>query len=172
MVAGRRPREKTNRTGGRMTNKHSFRQPRPTGKQFHQFMAWAGANGYDCAHTCNSDTGEWIALNPMTADLWKAWKTALTARQQALQPPHPCTCRPDDNPPVPCAQEYALSGCKAAAQPAESVNAELVEVLQWAVNFISTTSEVLPHAKDHWLPLANAALSRAKAAQPVREPLP
>lgn len=44
--------------------------------QFKEFIEWAGAQGYDCAHTCNSDTGEWIALNPMTADLWKAWQAA------------------------------------------------------------------------------------------------
>ncbi len=27
----------------------------------------------------------------------------------------PCTCHPDDNPPHPCAQKYALSECRAAA---------------------------------------------------------
>jgi hypothetical protein len=43
---------------------------------FKEFIQWAGAQGYDCAHTCNSDTGEWIALNPMTTDLWKAWQAA------------------------------------------------------------------------------------------------
>ena len=44
--------------------------------QFKEFIKWAGAQGYDCAQTCNSDTGEWICLNPMTADLWKAWQAA------------------------------------------------------------------------------------------------
>lgn len=44
--------------------------------QFKEFIKWAGTQGYDCAQTCNSDTGEWIALNPMTADLWKAWQAA------------------------------------------------------------------------------------------------
>lgn len=44
--------------------------------QFKEFIKWAGAQGYDCAQTCNSDTGEWIVLNPMTADLWKAWQAA------------------------------------------------------------------------------------------------
>ena len=28
--------------------------------------------------------------------------------------PRPCTCHPNDNPPVPCPQKYALSECKAA----------------------------------------------------------
>lgn len=27
----------------------------------------------------------------------------------------PCTCHPDDNPPVPCPQKFALSECKTAA---------------------------------------------------------
>jgi hypothetical protein len=45
--------------------------------QFKEFIEWAGSQGYDCAYTCNSDTGEWIALNPMTADLWKSWQAAL-----------------------------------------------------------------------------------------------
>ena len=44
--------------------------------QFKEFIKWAGAQGYDCAQTCNSDTGEWIVLNPVTADLWKAWQAA------------------------------------------------------------------------------------------------
>lgn len=43
---------------------------------FREFIQWANEQGYDCAHTCNSDTGEWIALNPMTDDLWKAWQAA------------------------------------------------------------------------------------------------
>lgn len=30
----------------------------------------------------------------------------------------PCTCHPDDNPPVPCAKRYALTECKAAAYEA------------------------------------------------------
>lgn len=28
----------------------------------------------------------------------------------------PCTCHPDDNPPVPCPQKFALSECKTAVQ--------------------------------------------------------
>ena len=29
----------------------------------------------------------------------------------------PCTCHPDDNPPVPCPHKYALNECRAAAAP-------------------------------------------------------
>lgn len=50
--------------------------------EFKEFIKWAGAQGYDCGQTCNSDTGEWIALNPMTADLWKAWQAAHGIKEQ------------------------------------------------------------------------------------------
>lgn len=30
--------------------------------------------------------------------------------------PKPCTCHPEDNPPVPCEQKYALSECRNARQ--------------------------------------------------------
>lgn len=53
-----------------------FFAPTQRKPQFKEFIKWAGAQGYDCAQTCNSDTGEWICLNPMTADLWKAWQAA------------------------------------------------------------------------------------------------
>ena len=43
---------------------------------FGDFLAWAIDNGYDTANTCNSNTGKWICLNPMTGDLWKAWQAA------------------------------------------------------------------------------------------------
>ena len=43
---------------------------------------------------------------------WSAWKAALAAPEN-----RPCTCHPDDNPPQPCAQRYALTECKALAQP-------------------------------------------------------
>lgn len=37
----------------------------------------------------------------------------------------PCTCHPDDNPPVPCAKRYALTECKAAAY--EALRSRLAE---------------------------------------------
>ena len=38
-----------------------------------------------------------------------------------------CTCNPDDNPPVPCAQKYALSECKPG-----DINGELLAALKTA----------------------------------------
>lgn len=36
----------------------------------------------------------------------------------------PCTCHPDDNPPVPCAKQYALSECRSVADAAGAKDAE------------------------------------------------
>lgn len=41
---------------------------------FKAFKEWAEAAGYDTAHT--HDGIKWFCLNPMTADLWKAWQAA------------------------------------------------------------------------------------------------
>lgn len=38
----------------------------------------------------------------------------------------PCTCHPDDNPPVPCARKYALTECK-ATPPAQAAEADPVQ---------------------------------------------
>jgi hypothetical protein len=49
--------------------------------------------------------------------------------------PLPCTCHPDDNPPVPCAQKYALSQClltepQARATADAELLAEAVRLLE------------------------------------------
>lgn len=41
---------------------------------FKAFKEWAVAAGYDTAHA--HDGMKWVCLNPMTADLWKAWQAA------------------------------------------------------------------------------------------------
>lgn len=40
----------------------------------------------------------------------------------------PCTCHPDDNPPVPCQKKYALSECRKAADEIERLRAENEEL--------------------------------------------
>lgn len=42
----------------------------------------------------------------------------------------PCTCHPDDNPPVPCPQKYALSECKAAPAPDDARDAQRYRYLR------------------------------------------
>lgn len=60
-----------------------YTSPQPQKPSFKTFIKWAGEQGYDCAQTCNSDTGEWLCLNPMTADLWKAWQAAHNIKEKA-----------------------------------------------------------------------------------------
>jgi hypothetical protein len=42
-----------------------------------EFSTWAGREGYDTAQTYDTERSRWVFLNPMTADLWKAWRAAL-----------------------------------------------------------------------------------------------
>lgn len=48
---------------------------------FKAFAEWANAAGYDTAHT--HDGIKWVCLNPMTADLWKAWQAAYGIKEQS-----------------------------------------------------------------------------------------
>lgn len=51
-------------------------EPQQRNPQFKEFIKWVEDQGHDAAHTYNPNTGKWICLNPMTADLWKAWEAA------------------------------------------------------------------------------------------------
>lgn len=51
---------------------------------FLAFVAWAAGEGYDTAHTYDTDRSVWIAFNPMTADLWRAWQARDTAAQAKI----------------------------------------------------------------------------------------
>jgi hypothetical protein len=46
----------------------------PAAPNFHAFTAWANGEGYDTAHA--HDGEKWVCLNPMTADLWRAWQAS------------------------------------------------------------------------------------------------
>jgi hypothetical protein len=46
----------------------------PAVPDFKAFKEWAAGEGYDVAYT--HDGIKWVCLNPMTADLWKAWQAA------------------------------------------------------------------------------------------------
>ncbi len=68
----------------------------------------------------------------------------------------PCTCHPDDNPPVPCAQKYALNECRAASEPTETE----IEARDALLDFISengTASEGVQHYLDRYVRAALAA---------------
>jgi hypothetical protein len=53
----------------------------PAAPDFKAFKAWANDAGYDTAYT--NDGVNWICLNPMTADLWKAWQAAHGIKEQS-----------------------------------------------------------------------------------------
>jgi hypothetical protein len=53
----------------------------PAVPDFKAFKAWANDAGYDTAYT--HDGIKWVCLNPMTADLWKAWQAATPPAQPA-----------------------------------------------------------------------------------------
>jgi hypothetical protein len=79
---------------------------------------------------------------------------AAWLRQCAEQ--RPCTCHPDDNPPVPCAQKYALNECRAASEPTETE----IEARDALLDFISengTASEGVQHYLDRYVRAALAA---------------
>lgn len=50
-------------------------------ENFSKFLAWANANGYDTASTYDTERRFWAVLNPMTNDLWSAWKAARDAER-------------------------------------------------------------------------------------------
>ncbi len=57
------------------------------------FIDWANAEGYDTAHTYDTERSVWIFLNPMTADLRKAWQAARShpaalAVHEVVEPSH------------------------------------------------------------------------------------
>lgn len=43
-----------------------------------RFEAWAKDEGYDTANTYDTERSRWRWLNPMTSDLWKSWRAALS----------------------------------------------------------------------------------------------
>lgn len=65
-----------------------------------------------------------ILGNVRAGDAAKALRAALSAPDG-----RPCTCHPDDNPPVPCAKKYALTECKKAAEPTQDQT-----MIEWAVS--------------------------------------
>ena len=40
------------------------------------FQTWANREGYDTAYTYDTERSRWVFFNPMTADLFKAWRAS------------------------------------------------------------------------------------------------
>jgi hypothetical protein len=51
-------------------------------QSFKTFRAWAGVHGYDTAYA--HDGIEWVCLNPMTNDLWKAWRASVVLSEKPI----------------------------------------------------------------------------------------
>jgi hypothetical protein len=58
-------------------------------------------------------------------DVLRAMQQCIDALPDAspVSEERPCTCHPDDNPPVPCPKKYALAECRAAAEQARLLRA-------------------------------------------------
>lgn len=54
-----------------------------------------------------------MARNPKS--IIAVGRALLAAHASSVADAKPCTCHPDDNPPVPCAKQYALSECRSVA---------------------------------------------------------
>lgn len=66
----------------------------------HPMMLERGALGIECSP---------IQLGPQQIPLYAA------PQPEPVSDPRPCTCHPDDTPPIPCAQMYALNECRLKA---------------------------------------------------------
>lgn len=84
-----------------------------------KFIPWANANGYDTAHTYDTERSRWVFFNPMTIDLWKCWQDCaalVAAHQRELDAqtveelPTPLSCNPTEVQ----LWDVALSDCAAA----------------------------------------------------------
>ncbi|MCR4301922.1 MAG: hypothetical protein NUV51_09955, partial [Sulfuricaulis sp.] len=95
---------------------HPAPQPQPEQHCAHERFGVAG-NVFDSrgvARPYGTDTMSEMGIVPMCDE----------PERQPVSEPRPCTCHPDDNPPVPCAQKYALNECKAAVR--EPTEAQIV----------------------------------------------
>lgn len=63
--------------------------------------------------------------------------------------PRPCTCHPDDNPPVPCAHQYALTQCR------------MVSVLK-SIADIPTVGSAVVRADNDWIEMRGFTIKDAK----------
>ncbi len=71
--------------------------------------------------------------------------------------PRPCTCHPDDNPPVPCAQKYALNECRATRSGPDEAQIEARDALLDFISENGTASEGVQHYLDRYVRAALAA---------------
>lgn len=76
---------------------------------------------------------------------------------EPVSEPRPCTCHPDDNPPVPCAQQYALNECRATRSGPDEAQIEARDALLDFISENGTASEGVQHYLDRYVRAALAA---------------
>jgi hypothetical protein len=91
----------------------------------------------------------------MIAEIWcqkpnAGIREVLGTLNEMFAPPveqaeRPCTCPPDDDPPQPCAKQYALSECKAAAPPQAAQPAPAVSLTSRELELIDGMIDVQLH---------------------------
>lgn len=77
----------------------------------------------------------------------------------------PCTCHPDDNPPVPCAQKYALNECRATRSGPDEAQIEARDALLDFISENGTASEGVQHYLDRYVRAALAAKDNGNAGE-------
>ena len=88
------------------------------------------------------------------ADGTKAWPVP---QAEPKREPRPCTCHPDDNPPVPCAQKYALNECRATRSGSDEALIKARDALLDFINENGTASEGVQYYLDRYVRAALAA---------------
>lgn len=79
--------------------------------------------------------------------------------------PRPCTCHQDDNPPVPCAQKYALAECRATRSGPDEAQIEARDALLDFISENGTASEGVQHYLDRYVRAALAAKDNGNAGE-------
>lgn len=80
--------------------------------------------------------------------------------------PRPCTCHPDDNPPVPCAQKYALNECRATRSGPDEAQIEARDALLDFISENGTASEGVQHYLDRYVRAALAQVEQEREPNP------
>ena len=97
----------------------------------------------------------------MTQEILQALRNI---EDKIMAAPRPCTCHPDDNPPRPCAQRYALSECRAAVTPTAFNWTPSMDAI-WPKDMRPTMSGLLAI----WAAMRDAAVYDTSVPKPLAE---
>jgi hypothetical protein len=103
-------------------------------------------------------------MHPDGLSLYDSAAEALRAAL-AEPEPRPCTCHPGDSPPQPCAQQYALTECKALAQSVTELRDQHKAFTHWYLGLRGINEANFSPEDLAW------AAWKAALAQPEPEPV-